>query len=332
MSTILIGLILSFLITLLIGKESINYLRKFQGAGQPIRNDGPESHLKKIGTPTMGGLLILVVTTIVTLFLCKFHSVALILLFVMISYGFIGFIDDYRKVKKQTTNGFPAKLRLLLEFVISGIVIYLIQTHIHCDTSIRIPFTAFDIGWLYYPLASIVIVGTANSTNLTDGLDGLLIGMVMMVLSCFLIVCYFCMNGIYEAGRFGFDIHDMEILMIFCGVLIGVSIGFLWYNANPAMVFMGDVGSLSLGGVIGTIALMLKQEIFLLILGGIFVIEALSVIIQVLSYKIRKKRVFLMAPIHHHFEKLGISENKVVMRFWIVQLLLCFISMSLTML
>ncbi len=325
-----IVLFTSFTITVLAGKKSIQLLRALQGNGQPIRDDGPETHIKKAGTPTMGGLLIIMCILLCTGIFCEITKILIPIIFVLISYGLIGFLDDYSKVKKQTTKGIKAKLRLLLEFVVAGIVIW----YVNPSTNINIPFVqnGLDFGLLYYVLASLVIVGTANSTNLTDGLDGLLSGTVIMVFTCFLASCYMIINHIYPEGKFGMNLDNTEMfdLMAFCYITIGVFLGFLWYNANPAKVFMGDVGSLSIGGVIGTIAIILKQEIYLVIIGGVFVAEALSVIIQVVSYKIRKKRVFLMAPIHHHFEKMGISENTVVMRFWIVNLLLCICGMFLT--
>ncbi len=330
MHSLFIILFTSFIITIFFGKKSIQMLKNWQGKGQPIRDDGPETHMKKAGTPTMGGLLIIACVLFCTAVFCQITSTLIPIILVLISYGFIGFLDDYSKVKKQTTKGIKAKLRLLLEFVVAGIVIW----YINPSTIINIPFVqhGLELGMLYYVLASIIIVGTANSTNLTDGLDGLLSGAVIMVFTCFVASCYMIINQIYSEGKYGTNLNSAEIfnLMIFCCIIIGVFLGFLWYNANPAKVFMGDVGSLGVGGVIGTISIILKQEIYLVIIGGIFVAEALSVIIQVISYKRRKKRVFLMAPIHHHFEKMGMSENTVVMRFWIINLLLCICGMFLT--
>jgi phospho-N-acetylmuramoyl-pentapeptide-transferase len=330
MYNLFISLLTSFIITILIGKKSIQLLKNWQGKGQPIRNDGPESHMKKAGTPTMGGILIVASILFYTGIFCKITSTVIPIILVLISYSFIGFLDDYSKVKKQTTKGIKAKLRLLLEFVVAGAVIW----YINPSTIINIPFVqnGLELGVLYYILASIIIVGTANSTNLTDGLDGLLSGLVIMVFTSFLVSCYMIVNKIYPEAKYGANLNSAEILnlMVLCCIVIGVFLGFLWYNANPAKIFMGDVGSLGIGGVIGTISIILKQEIYLVIIGGIFVAEALSVMIQVTSYKMRKKRVFLMAPIHHHFEKMGISENTVVMRFWIINLLLCICGILLT--
>lgn len=329
MHYLLIGFLCSFVIILLTMKKSIKWLRGWQGKGQPIRDDGPETHLKKSGTPTMGGIFIIACTTISSLIFCNFTRELIVILFVMLSYGLIGFLDDYSKVKKQTSKGIGVKLRLFLEFAVAGIVLFILKP----KTTINIPFLsdAIEIGVFYYILASITIVGSANATNLTDGLDGLLSGTVIMVFTCFLASCYMISNNLYPDGRYGIDLSNWSShnLMMFCIVMIGVLLGFLWYNVNPAKVFMGDVGSLAIGGIIGTIAVILKQEIYLIVIGGVFVAEALSVIIQVLSYKTRKKRVFLMAPIHHHFEKMGLDENTVVLRFWIVNLILCILGMFL---
>jgi phospho-N-acetylmuramoyl-pentapeptide-transferase len=325
-----VGLFCSFFITILIMNWGIKWLKKWQGKGQPIRDDGPQTHLKKAGTPTMGGIFIITCTSIYSSIFCSITRELIIILFVMLSYGLIGFMDDYSKVKKQTSKGIRAKLRLVLEFVVAAAVLSILNP----PTTINVPFLAdgIELGAIYYLLASIAIVGTANATNLTDGLDGLLSGSVIMVFACFLVSCYMVVSGMYPEGKYGLGLSNDSIinLMMFCILIIGIFLGFLWYNANPAKVFMGDVGSLSIGGVIGTIAVMLRQEIYLVIIGGIFVAEALSVMIQVLSYKTRKKRVFLMAPIHHHFEKMGLDENTVVVRFWIVNLILCVLGMFLT--
>ncbi len=319
--------LLSFLVTTFSGKSFIRLMSKWQGKGQPIRDDGPESHLKKVGTPTMGGILIIVL-------LLGFSSVIpvteiiLPVLFITTTYSCIGFLDDYAKVTKQTVKGLTAKLRLLVEFIIAGIVLY----YINPTTTVRIPIlsSSLDLGYLYYVLASIIIVGSANATNLTDGLDGLLTGTSLIVLSTLVLIMFMIVNNIVDL-RESLSIGEQDIysLMTLCTTLIGILLGFLWYNANPARIFMGDVGSLAIGGFIGTVAVIIKQELLLVVIGGIFVAEALSVIIQVASYKLRKKRVFLMAPIHHHFEKLGIAENTVVMRFIVVNYLLCAFSLWL---
>lgn len=322
MYNLFIVLLSSFLLIVLSSKKFIYFIQKWQAEGQPIRNDGPESHMKKTGTPTMGGLLI-IGCIIVSIIIFTIDKIVLPLIFIMITYGYIGFIDDYTKVKKRNTNGIKPNLRLLLEFIIAAIVLY----YINPTTTIRIPFIniIFDLGLLYYLLASIVIVGSANATNLTDGLDGLLSGTAIIVLATFFLIIFMISYNIYPIDKLDItmDQDDLYIMMVLYSIVIGVLLGFLWYNANPARIFMGDVGSLAIGGFIGTSAIILKQEILLVIIGGIFVAEALSVIIQVLFYKLCKKRVFLMAPLHHHFEKMDIAENTVVIRFWIVNLLLC---------
>lgn len=335
MHQFIIALIGSFLITLLVGKKVIIQLKKIQPYGQPIRINGPETHHKKAGTVTMGGIIIIFCTIICTLLFCKINAQLLIILFVMISYGLIGFIDDYTKVIKKNTNGTKAIIRLIIEFLIAGISLWLIKKYINQTTYVNIPLldNAVNFGASYYLLASIAIVGTANATNLTDGLDGLLSGTVIMIFISFCIISYMIIDGhFYPEAKYGFMKYPNAILelTVFYATIIGILIGFLWYNANPARVFMGDVGSLSLGGMIGIIAVLLRQEIFLIIIGGLFVCEALSVIIQVGSYKLRGKRVFLMTPIHHHFEKLGWHENTIVIRFWIVNFILCVLGIFLT--
>lgn len=322
MSDLFLVLFLSFLFATLSGKKFIQVMRKWQGKGQPIRDDGPESHLRKVGTPTMGGLLIIGCMTVISMIVYS-TNIVLPLLFIMTTYGCIGFMDDYAKVKKQTVKGMKANLRLLIEFIIAGIVLW----YINPTTTVRIPFinSALDIGYLYYLLAIIAIVGSANATNLTDGLDGLLAGTSIIVLATFVFIIFMVVHNIYPIEKLDVKMHQEDIysLMVFCTSFIGVLLGFLWYNSNPARIFMGDVGSIAIGGFIGTTAVILKQELLLIVIGGVFVAEALSVMIQVFSYRLRKKRVFLMAPIHHHFEKMKIAENTLVMRFWIVNFLLC---------
>lgn len=326
MHTIFIVLLISFLLTILVGKKFIQFMIKWQGEGQPIRNDGPETHMLKIGTPTMGGLLIICIILICSA-IFTISTIILPLLFITVAYGSIGFIDDYAKIKKQNTKGLKAKTRLLLELIIAAIVIWYIDP----ITIIRIPFIdrILDLGLLYYFFAIIVVVGSANATNLTDGLDGLLSGTAIIALSTFVLIILMILYNIYPITKLDvtLDQNDLYDLIALYSIVIGVLLGFLWYNASPARIFMGDVGSLAIGGLIGITAIILKQEILLIIIGGIFVIEALSVIIQVISYKIRKKRIFLMAPIHHHFEKLNIPENTIVIRFWIISLLLSYLSL-----
>ena len=316
------------------GRPLINVLRKRQGKGQPIRDDGPESHIEKAGTPTMGGLLIVGALTTSTLVWARLDNpFVLLVLFVTLSFAVIGFSDDYAKVSKQTTKGVSGKIRLLLGIAV-GVIAALWAAQYHPDAlkgQLALPVfkdTLINLGIFYVPFSVCVIVGAANAVNLTDGLDGLAIMPAMIAASTLGIIAY-------AVGRVDFteylDVHYVpgtgEIL-IFSAALVGGGLGFLWYNAPPAAVFMGDTGSLALGGALGAIAVVTKHELVLAIVGGLFVVEALSVIIQVLYFKRTGKRVFLMAPIHHHYEKLGWSEPTIVIRFWIISLILAMIGLA----
>lgn len=318
----------------LFGKPLIAVLRKKQGKGQPIRDDGPEGHFAKAGTPTMGGLLIVGALLTSTLLWARLDNPFVwLVLFVTISFAAIGFADDYAKVSKQNVNGVSGKIRLLLGIIISGIAGYwAAQYHPEgLQYQLALPVfkdTLINMGFLFVPFAVIVIVGAANAVNLTDGLDGLAIMPVMIAAGTLGVISY-------AVGRVDFteylDVHYVpgtgEIL-IFTAGLFGGGLGFLWYNAPPAAVFMGDTGSLALGGALGAIAVSTKHELVLAIVGGLFVVEALSVIIQVLYFKRTGRRVFLMAPIHHHYEKKGWSESQIVIRFWIVSLILAMIGLA----
>ncbi|MGV6812873.1 MAG: phospho-N-acetylmuramoyl-pentapeptide-transferase [Brevirhabdus sp.] len=317
------------------GRPLINLLRKKQGNGQPIREDGPESHLEtKAGTPTMGGVLILGALILSTLAWARWDSPYVwIVLFVTVSYGAVGFIDDYRKVSQQDVAGVSGRVRLAIGALIAAIAAYAASMAHPEALRMQLAFPVFkdlllNMGWLFIPFAIIVIVGAANAVNLTDGLDGLAIMPVMIASAALGVIAY-------AVGRVDFseylDVHYVpgtgEILVFVAG-LIGGGLGFLWYNAPPAAVFMGDTGSLALGGALGAIAVVTKHEIVLAIVGGLFVVEALSVIIQVLYFKRTGKRVFLMAPIHHHFEKKGWAEPTIVIRFWIISLILALIGLA----
>jgi len=318
----------------LFGPPLINVLRKRQGKGQPIRGDGPESHLAKAGTPTMGGLLIVGALLTSTLLWARLDNAFVwLVLFVTMAFGAIGFADDYAKVSKQNVSGVPGKLRLGLGFLIAAIAGWWATTY-HPDplqAQLALPVfkdTLINLGLLFVPFATIVIVGAANAVNLTDGLDGLAIMPVMIAAGTLGIIAY-------AVGRVDFtdylDLHYVPgtgELLIFTAALFGGGLGFLWYNAPPAAVFMGDTGSLALGGAIGAIAVATKHEIVLAIVGGLFVVEALSVIVQVLYFKRTGKRVFLMAPIHHHYEKKGWAEPQIVIRFWIIALILAMIGLA----
>ncbi len=317
------------------GRPLINFLRKRQKYGQPIRGDGPESHITtKAGTPTMGGLLILSALLVSTLLWARLDNAYVwIVIFVTAGFGLIGFADDYAKVTKNTHRGVPGKLRFGIGLAIAAVAGYW-AAMLHPDElswRLALPFfkdVLLNFGILFVPFAMLVIVGAANAVNLTDGLDGLAIMPVMIAAATLGVIAY-------AVGRVDFteylEVHYVpgtgEIL-IFTAGLIGGGLGFLWYNAPPAAVFMGDTGSLALGGALGAIAVATKHEIVLAIVGGLFVVEALSVIIQVAYFKRTGKRVFLMAPIHHHFEKQGWAEPQIVIRFWIISLILALIGLA----
>ncbi|MGH1455039.1 MAG: phospho-N-acetylmuramoyl-pentapeptide-transferase [Paracoccaceae bacterium] len=318
----------------LFGPPLINVLRKRQGKGQPIREDGPEGHFVKAGTPTMGGLLIVGALLSSTLIWARLDNPFVwLVLFVTISFAAIGFADDYAKVSKQNTSGVSGKVRLLLGFLISAIAaIWATAYHPEgLQYQIALPVfkdTLINLGYVFIPFAIIVIVGAANAVNLTDGLDGLAIMPVMIASGTLGLIAYFVGNAVFANYL---DVHYVEgtgEILVFSAGLIGGGLGFLWYNAPPAAVFMGDTGSLALGGALGAIAVATKHEIVLAIVGGLFVAEALSVIIQVLYFKRTGKRVFLMAPIHHHYEKKGWAEPQIVIRFWIISLILAMIGLA----
>jgi phospho-N-acetylmuramoyl-pentapeptide-transferase len=317
-------------IGLVIGPKFIGWLRIRQGKGQPIRADGPQTHLAKRGTPTMGGLMILTSLALsILIWMDLRNPFVWACLFVTLGFGAIGFLDDYDKVRKASTAGVPGRVRLLLEFIIAGIAAWIISYE--NGTGLYLPFTNrmyLELGFFFPIFAAFTIVAFGNAVNLTDGLDGLATMPVIIASVAFMLIVYLAGNvkfadylGIPHVARAG-------DLAIFCGAMIGAGLAFLWYNAPPAAVFMGDTGSLALGGALGTIAVVAHHEIVLGIIGGLFVVEAMSVIIQVFWYKRTGKRVFRMAPIHHHFEQLGWSEPTVVIRFWIIALVLALAGLS----
>ncbi|MDS9946895.1 MAG: phospho-N-acetylmuramoyl-pentapeptide-transferase [Planktomarina sp.] len=326
--------ITSLIFGFVFGKPLINLLRRKQGRGQPIRTDGPESHFSKVGTPTMGGAMILGALLVSTVLWARLDNMFVwVVLFVTVSFGIIGFADDYAKVSKQNTTGVSSKIRLGLGFIIA-LIASIAASQLHpggLSLQVAMPImkdTLIPFGILFFPFAMIVIVGTANAVNLTDGLDGLAIMPVMIAAAALGVLAY-------AVGRVDFtqylDVHYVPgtgELFVFCMALIGGGLGFLWYNAPPAAIFMGDTGSLALGGALGSIAVLTKHEIVWLIIGGVFVAEALSVIVQVVWFKRTGKRVFLMAPIHHHFEKKGYAESQIVIRFWIIALVLAMIGLA----
>lgn len=330
-----LAILVSMSLSLYIGPKLIRYLRAMQKNGQPIREDGPTSHFSKAGTPTMGGLMILGATTITTLLLADLANPYIwIVLFVLISFGMLGFIDDYKKVSKNNYRGVSGRMKLVIQFVVSSLAFIAI---LYCSrpefaTQLAFPFFKslfLDLGYFYIPFAMVVIIGSSNAVNLTDGLDGLAIGSIAIAIASFGLISYLVGNSIYANYLQIIHVPHVGELTVFCAAIIGSSLGFLWYNAQPAEIFMGDTGSLSLGGVIGTISVITKHELVLCIIGGVFVIETLSVIIQVMYFKrTGGKRIFLMAPLHHHFEKRGWPESKVVIRFWILAIVFALIGLS----
>ncbi len=318
---VITALILSFVL----GPSLIRWLKKKQGEGQPIREDGPESHLlTKRGTPTMGGVLILFSLTVSTLLWADLSNPYVwTVLLVTGGFGIIGFADDYLKLTKRNTKGLPGKLKLAAQFVISGSAAAVIMTTADpaLATGVSVPFfkdLLIDLGILFIPFAMIVMTGSSNAVNLTDGLDGLAIVPVMIAAGVFALIAYLAGNTVFSEYLQILYVPGAGELAIICASLCGASLGFLWFNAPPAMVFMGDTGSLACGGALGAIAVVAKHELVLAIVGGLFVLETVSVIVQVASFKLTGKRVFRMAPLHHHFEKKGWAEPTIVIRFWII--------------
>lgn len=321
----------ALMISFLLGRPLVDYLRAFQ-IGQMVRDDGPQSHLEKSGTPTMGGILILFAMAVSCLLWTRLDNIYFwIVLGVTLAYGAIGFLDDYLKITRRNHRGLSGKRKLGLQLIVGAIVGLVLWLDPSFSKTLAMPFFKNvnpDLGILYIPFAALVIAGASNAVNLTDGLDGLAIGPVMICAATYLIFAY-------VAGHLKLA-HYLQVpyvpgageLTIVCGAMLGAGMGFLWYNAYPAEVFMGDVGSLSLGGLLGAVAVVTKHEILLAIAGGVFVIEAVSVILQVASYKATGKRIFNMAPIHHHFELKGWPEPKVIVRFWIIAIFFALLAVS----
>jgi phospho-N-acetylmuramoyl-pentapeptide-transferase len=316
------------------GPAAIAWLRIKQGKGQPIRTDGPESHLAKRGTPTMGGLMILGGLIVSTLLWANLKNPFVwIVILVAFLYAAIGFYDDFLKVTKQSHNGFSGKARLALETIIAVAACYaiMLMSPTNLSQAFSIPLlkdALIHVGILFPLLAAFVVVGAGNAVNLTDGLDGLAIVPVMIAAATFGFIAYLTGNVVFSTYLQINHVPGTGELAVVCGAIIGAGLGFLWFNAPPAQIFMGDTGSLGLGGLLGIIAVATKHEIVLAIVGGLFVVEALSVIIQVAVFKRTGRRVFLMAPIHHHFEKKGWTEAQVVIRFWIISVVLALVGLS----
>jgi phospho-N-acetylmuramoyl-pentapeptide-transferase len=335
--------------TLVVGPWVIRKLREFQ-IGQYIREEGPQAHQKKAGTPTMGGVLIGIAILIPTLLWADLSNrFVWLAVFATICFGGIGFADDYMKIVHHRNLGLTGRSKLLLQFLSAigiAVALVLMQAHGDYSTHLVVPFfkkfrpdllinslmdNHYTVVLAFIPFiafVALVIVGSSNAVNLTDGLDGLAIGCTVIAAGALTVLTYVSGHAVFADYLELPRIPQVAELTVFCGAMVGASIGFLWYNAHPAEIFMGDVGSLALGGAIGTVAVIIKQELLLPFIGGVFVIEALSVMLQVGSYKLRKKRIFKMAPIHHHFELLGWSESKVIARFWIASLIFALFALT----
>ncbi|HEY4133950.1 MAG TPA: phospho-N-acetylmuramoyl-pentapeptide-transferase [Alphaproteobacteria bacterium] len=329
------AVVTALLVCFVFGPMVIRWLKSKQAHGQPIRTDGPESHLlTKKGTPTMGGLLILFgVATGTLLWADLSNRYVWIVLLVTVGFGAVGFADDYLKLTRRSHKGVPGKYKLVAECAVALIATYWIMdvTRMPLSTSLAIPFlkdALVNLGWFFIPFGALVMVGASNAVNLTDGLDGLAIVPVMIAAGCFALISYLVGNAVFANYLQINSVPGTGELAVFCGALVGASLGFLWFNAPPAMVFMGDTGSLSVGGALGAISVVTKHELVLGIIGGLFVLETVSVIVQVISFKTTGKRVFRMAPLHHHFEKKGWAEPTVVIRFWIIASILALAGLS----
>ncbi|MDJ0948245.1 MAG: phospho-N-acetylmuramoyl-pentapeptide-transferase [Alphaproteobacteria bacterium] len=319
------AVVTALLLSFILGPPLIAWLRRRQREGQPIRDDGPEHHLlTKKGTPTMGGFLILLAVSISTLLWSDLgNRYVWAVLIVTVGFGAIGWLDDYLKLTRRSSRGLPSRLKFLAQIVVGTAAAMWIVALTDADIAqgLAIPFfkdILIQLGWVFVPFAVFVMVGASNAVNLTDGLDGLAIVPIMIAAACFGLISYIVGNVVYTNYLQLLYVPGSGELAIFCGSLVGASLGFLWFNAPPAMVFMGDTGSLSAGGALGAISVVTKHEIVLAIIGGLFVLETVSVIVQVISFKLTGNRIFRMAPLHHHFEQKGWAEPTIVIRFWII--------------
>jgi phospho-N-acetylmuramoyl-pentapeptide-transferase len=329
------AVVTSLLLSFALGPSIIAWLRRKQREGQPIRLDGPESHLQtKKGTPTMGGFLILLALVVSTLLWADLSNGYIwVTLFVTISFGAIGCLDDYQKLTRRSSRGVSGRTKLLAELGIAavGAIAIVMLTRGTLATSFAVPFfksILINLGWLFVPVAALVMTGASNAVNLTDGLDGLAIVPAMIAAGCFALISYLVGNIVFANYLQINHVPGTGELTVFCAAMVGSALGFLWFNAPPAMVFMGDTGSLAIGGALGVVSVITKHELVLAIIGGLFVLETVSVIVQVASFKLTGRRVFRMAPLHHHFEKKGWQEPTIVIRFWIIASILAIAGLS----
>jgi phospho-N-acetylmuramoyl-pentapeptide-transferase len=328
------AVVTALFLSFILGGPLIRWLRSQQAEGQPIRDDGPESHIiQKAGTPTMGGALILLALVFSTILWVRLdNKLVWSVLIVTVGFGLIGAIDDYLKLARRSTGGLSGKFKLVGQLAISiAVILWLVlPENDKASTSLAIPFVNLlvNLGWFFVPFAVVVIIGASNAVNLTDGLDGLAIVPVMIAAGVFGLITYLVGNAKFADYLQLHHVVGSGELAVFCGSLVGASLGFLWFNAPPAMVFMGDTGSLSVGGALGAISVVTKHELVLAIVGGLFVLEAVSVIAQVISFKLTGKRVFRMAPLHHHYEQKGWKEPTIVIRFWIIASILALVGLS----
>lgn len=329
------AVITALVISFILGPKIISWLKSKQGEGQPIREDGPEGHLlTKKGTPTMGGFLILIAITVSTLLWADLtNGYVWSVLLVTGGFGMIGFVDDYLKLTQRNTKGLPGRIKLIAQIIIGAAATFWVMqlSPDAMSTHLAVPFfksLLINLTWFFMPFAILVMVGSSNAVNLTDGLDGLAIVPVMIAAVCFALIAYLVGNAVFAEYLQLHFVPGSGELAVFCAALVGASLGFLWFNAPPAMVFMGDTGSLSMGGALGSIAVVTKHELVLAIIGGLFVLETVSVIVQVASFKLTGKRVFRMAPLHHHFEKKGWAEPTIVIRFWIIAMILAIVGLA----
>jgi phospho-N-acetylmuramoyl-pentapeptide-transferase len=330
------AMVTALFLSFALGPATIAWLKRKQREGQPIRSDGPESHLvTKKGTPTMGGVLILLALTVSTVLWADLsNGYVWVTLFVTVGFGAVGFFDDYQKLTRRSSKGVPGRIKLVAEIAIgtAGAIAIVLLTRGTLATSLAVPFfksALFNLGWfVFVPMAAFVMVGASNAVNLTDGLDGLAIVPAMIAAGCFALIAYLVGNIVFANYLQINHVPGTGELTVFCAAMVGSALGFLWFNAPPAMVFMGDTGALAIGGALGVVAVVTKHELVLAIIGGLFVLETVSVIVQVASFRLTGKRVFRMAPLHHHFEKKGWQEPTIVIRFWIIASILAIAGLS----